>query len=171
MAQITVKFIADATGDSISFSSTSSPALMKVTGASLKKITVPATLPNPVIKEFLIGNTDDGREIFFRADTQNMQMNPQFETFSNPMAIATKLQRGTMVKCFVSLDEGDFYEVAGTVTKGVSIVKIHSKDLKSLPTPPNAREIKISWRDSSKQLCRILQTSIIFIPGTMDFSE
>lgn len=171
MPQITIRFLADATGDSISFSSTSSPATMVVSGVSLKKVTVPTTLPNPTVKEFLIGNTDDGREIFFRADTQVMQMNSQFETFSNPIAVATRMQRGTMVKCFVSLDDGDFYEVSGTVTKGVSIVKIHSKDKKAIPTPPSAREIRISWRDSSKQLCRIIQTSIIFIPGTMDYSE
>lgn len=171
MAQITIKFLADATGDSLSFSSVSSPASIVLSNVSLKKVTVPTTQPNPSIKEFLIGNTDDDREIFFRADTQNMQLNAQFETFSNPIAIATRLQRGTMAKCFVSLDEGDFYEVIGTVTKGVSIVKIHSKDKKGIPTPPNAREIKVSWRDSSRQLCRIIQTSIIFIPGTMDFSE
>jgi len=125
---------------------------------------------NP-IKEFLIGTTDDGKEIFFRADTQQIQLNPQFETFSSPIAIVTRLQRGTLAKCFVALDDDDFYEIQGTVTKGVSILKIHSKDTKSIVTPPLAREIRISWRDSSKQLCRLIQSAIIFIPGTMDYSE
>ncbi len=171
MPTITLEFIADASGDTISFSSVSSPAAMVIRNVSLKEITSLETLPNPSVKVFLEGNTDDGREIFFRADTQHIQMNSQFETFSNPIAVATRVQRGTMIKCFVSLDGGDYYEVLGTVTKGVSIVKINSKDKKSLPTPPNAREISVSWRDSSKQLCRLIQTSIIFIPGTMDYSE
>ena len=168
---ITKSFVADASGNDLTFTTNSAVANIKVSGVSIKPIETPATDPNPSVKEFLIGSTDDGREIFFRADTQQMQMNSQFETFSNPVAVATRMQRGTMVKCFVALDDDDFYEVSGTVTKGVSIVKIHSKDIKSIPTPPSAREIKISWRDSSKQLCRIIQTSVIFIPGTMDYSE
>lgn len=171
MATYTTTFIASDSGDSISFKSDSSPASLMIDNVSLREITTPAVEENFAVKEFLSGTTDDDKEIFFRADTQQIQLNTQFETFSNPIAVTTRMQRGTLTKCFVALDDGDFYEILGTVTKGVSILKIHSQDKKSVPTPPMAREVRISWRDSSKQLCRLLQTSIIFIPGTMDYSE
>jgi hypothetical protein len=171
MAIITINFTADNSGESITFRGDDSVGNLTVQSVSLREIVSIANPGGPHIKEFLSGTTDDGKEIFFRADTQQMQLNTQFETFSNPIAIATRTQRGSMVKCFVALDDGDFYEIQGTVTKGVSIVKVHSRDKKSIPTPPIAREIRVSWRDGSKQLCRLLQTSIIFIPGTMDFSE
>jgi len=171
MATITVKFLADDTGDSISFKSDSSPASITIDNISLKEITSEATANNYPVKEFLTGTTDDGDPIFFRADTQQIQFNPQFEFFSNPIAVVNRTQRGSLMKCFVALDDEDFYEIEGTVTKGVSTLKIHSRDKKSIPTPPIAREITISWRDSSKQLCRLIQSSIIFIPTTMDYTE
>jgi hypothetical protein len=171
MTTYTTTFIADNSGESITFTCDDSPASLSVDNVSLKEVTTPETSDNYSIKEFLSGSTDEGDAIFFRADTQQIQLNSQFETFSNPIAVATKMQRGTLVKCFVALDDGDFYEIQGTVSKGVSILKIHSNDKKSVPTPPIARDVRISWRDSSKQLCRLLQTSIIFIPGTMDYSE
>jgi hypothetical protein len=87
------------------------------------------------------------------------------------MAVITRLQRGTMTKCFVALDDGDFYEIQGMVSKGVSILKVHSKDRSKIPTLPIARKMRLSWRDGSKQLCRLLQGAIVFIPGTMDYSE
>lgn len=171
MSTYTTDFIADSSGESITFVSTSTTASITVDNVGLKQITTAAIAANPSIKEFLYGSTDEGESIFFRVDTQQMQMNSQFETFSNPIAVATRLQRGTLVKCFVALDDGDFYEILGTVTKGVSILKVHSRDKQAVPTPPLARDVRISWRDSSKQLCRLLQTAIIFIPGTMDYSE
>lgn len=170
MSNISVNFIADGSGESITFRCSSSPASLTIDNVSLKSLT-PATTDNYAVKEFLTGNTDDGKEIFFRADSQQIQLNSQFETFSSPIAIATRLKRGSLVKCFVALDDGDFYEIQGTTTKGVSILKIHSKDKGSIPTPPLAREVRVSWRDSSKQLCRLIQSAIIFIPGTMDYSE
>lgn len=164
-------FTADNSGDILTFKCDSSPASLTLNNVSIKEIETAATVNNPSIKEFLCGTTDEGHEIFFRVDTQTLQLNEKFETFSTPIAVATKTHRGSMLKCFASLDDGDFYELEGTVTKGVSIVKVHSKDKKNLPTPPLARDIKLSWRDSSKQLCRLIQTSIIFIPGSMDYSE
>jgi len=171
MATFTTTFVADNSGESLTFKCEDSPASLSIDNVSLKEITTEETADNFSVKEFLTGTTDEGRTIFFRADTQQIQLNSQFETFSNPIAIANRMQRGTLTKCFVALDDGDFYELQGTVNKGVSLLKIHSVDKKSVPTPPIAREVRISWRDSSKQLCRLIQSSIIFIPGTMDYSE
>jgi len=171
MSTINVKFLADGSGDRISFTSSSTTASIILDNVSLKEITTEATSENYSVKEFLSGTTDEGESIFFRADTQQIQLNPEFEVFSSPTAIVSRTQRGTLTKCFVALDDKDFYEIQGTVTKGVSTLKIHSVAKSNIVTPPIAREIRVSWRDSSKQLCRLIQTSIIFIPDGMDYTE
>jgi hypothetical protein len=163
-------FTADGSGANISFAP-SLDAKITLNGVSLKKVTTPEVVTNFSIKEFLTGNTDEGREIFFRADTQAIHLLPQFEIFSNPLSIVTKLQRGSLVKCFVALEDDNFYELQGTVTKGTSIVKIHSLENKNTSVAPIARQMRISWRDGSNQLCRLTQADIIFTPGTMDYSE
>ena len=117
--------------------------------------------------DFLLGNTDDGREIFFRADTQELQLLQEFETFANLLALITEVYRGSQLKSFISIDNEDFYELEGSVRKGVSIIKINSND-DSKVQPVLCRKVKISYRDSSKQLCRINQFSIIYIPTAMD---
>ena len=171
MNNYTTTFVANNSGDSINFKCSDSSVSFSVDNISLKEVSSDASENNYSIKEFLTGTTDEGEAIFFRADTQTIQLNSSFETFSSPIVIATKTQRGTLMKCFVSLDGEDFYEISGTIKKGVSVLKVHSRDKKSIPTPPLARDIKISWRDSSKQLCRLIQTAIVFIPGNMDYTE
>lgn len=166
-----VTFIADSSGNYISFKSDQFLTTMIVDNISLRRIISGATNDNRSTKQFLIGNTDEGNDIVFRADTQPIQLSSNFETFQSPIAVVNRLQRGTQMKCFASIDGGEFYELQGTVNKGVSIVKVHSKDRKNIPTPPIARKMQLSWRDSSKQLCRLIQSAIIFTPGTMDYSE
>lgn len=171
MATITINFIAKDTGDFIMFNPVGSPAEITIDNVSLKEITTSETTDNYSVKEFLSGTTDEGEPIFFRADTQQLQLDPNFEMFGNLTSITTRTKRGALIKCFISIDDGDFYQIQGSITKGFSTLKIHSKDIKSVPTPPLAREIKISWRDSSKQLCRIIQSSIIYVSTTMDYNE
>ena len=164
-------FTANDTGDILIFTSDSSPASITVDNVSLKEITTAARTATFSVKEFLTGATDEGDPIFFRADSQQIQLNENFEMFSTPSAIVNRTKRGSLMSCFVALDDNDFYEIQGTVNKGVSTLKIHSKSRKNITTPPIAREIRLSWRDSSKQLCRLLQTSIVFTVGTMDYTE
>ena len=119
------------------------------------------------VMDFLSGSTDDGQEIFFRADTQELQLLSEFETFANPLAIITEVSRGTQIKCYISVDRDDFYPVEGTVSKGVSTLKVTSRDPARMQ-PVIARKIKISYRDSSKQRCRLNQFAVIFKPTLMD---
>lgn len=171
MTAISLNFLADGSGDCISFTSDSSPAGVTLDNVSLKEVTSAATPSTYSVKEFLSGTTDEGDPIFFRADTQQIQLGSEVEMFSSPTAVVSRTQRGSLTKCFVALDDDDFYEIQGTVTKGVSILKIHSVDRTNIVTPPIARELRVSWRDSSKQLCRLIQTSIVFIPDSKDYSE
>ena len=120
----------------------------------------------PVV-DFLSGDSDDGEEIFFRIDTQELQLLKEIETFSSPLAVITEVQRGSQMKCFISTDKSNFYELNGSIKKGVTILKINSEG--SAKTEPIlARKIKVSYRDSSKQRCRISQMAIIYVPTTID---
>lgn len=119
------------------------------------------------VKEFLVGNTDDGDVIFFRADTQVLQFSKSMELYSEPLEIINEVDRGASMECFVALDEDDdFYPIEGTFRKGVSTLKITGKDAQHVkPTP--CRKIRVSYRDGSKQQCKLLQTSIIYVPTNM----
>jgi len=83
----------------------------------------------------------------------------------------TQVHRGSLVKCYIALDDGDFYELEGNATKGVSLVKVHSQKRGEIESPPIAREMRISWRDSSKQLCQIIEGEIVYLPTTMSIVE
>jgi hypothetical protein len=120
----------------------------------------------PVV-DFLSGNTDDGQEIFFRIDTQELQLLKEVETFSSLLAVITEVQRGSQMKCFVSADKGTFYELNGSIKKGVTIQKVNSEGAEK-KEPIIARKVKLSYRDSSKQRCRISQVAIIYVPTTVD---
>jgi|APCry1669189204_1035204.scaffolds.fasta_scaffold38570_2 hypothetical protein len=171
MERIIVNFTADSSGDTLTFLAGGSPASLSLGNISLRQVVEDAVEPNFSVKEFLSGTTDEGNPIFFRADTQQIQLNQNFEMFSTPTTVVNRTQRGTLMKCFVAIDDGDFYEIQGTVNKGFSALKIHSRNKSKIPSPPIAREIRVSWRDSSKQLCCLLQSSIVFVAGTMDYSE
>lgn len=171
MSNYIVDFIADSSGTELSFVPDAGTANINVDNVGLQHVVSSISSQNYPINEFLTGNTDNGKEIIFRADTQLIQLMSEFEIFGNPIAIVTKLQRGSLMKCFVAFGDEDFYELEGTATKGISIIKVHSKNRDNIETPPIAREIKISWRDSSKQLCRLTQGGIIFLSTTMDYTE
>lgn len=111
--------------------------------------------------------TDDGSEIFMRADTQEIQLIQEFEMFANPLAIVTETKRGSQLKCYINPDDDGFYEMQGTIKKGISTIKVTSRDATKMQ-PVICRKIKLSYRDSSKQRPRINQTALIYLPTVMD---
>lgn len=126
-----------------------------------------STSTDASVLSFLEGDTDESAEIFMRFDTQEIQLLKEFETNATPIALVTEVYRGSQAKAFVSLDKNQFYELEGTATKGISILKVHGPDKKQLNSPI-CRKIKISYRDSSKQRCRINQFALIYTPTTID---
>lgn len=122
---------------------------------------------NKSVSSFLEGNTDHGAEIFMRFDTNELQLLAEFEVFSQPIEVVSEVYRGSLMKCYVALDQNPFYELEGTVKKGVSALKVHAEN-KNLESPAICRKMKLSYRDSSKQRCRINQTAIIYGPTTME---
>ena len=122
------------------------------------------------IKEFLVGNTDDEEEIFFRADTQEIQFMKEFEYSVHPTTIVTELDRGTMMKTMVSLDGDDFYEISGINEKGATSLRVTARDAERGQLVI-CRRLRISFRDSSKQLCRIRQAAVIYTPTPLTTPE
>lgn len=118
------------------------------------------------VSSFLDGNTDNGAEIFFRVDTQNIQLMKELEITANPIEIVTDTDRGSQMEAYVSLDREQFEELPGTVDKGLSRIKIAGPG-DTEATPMRCRRIRVSYRDSSKQRCRITQMAIIYIPSSV----
>lgn len=171
MSVHTINFTADSSGESIIFRPIigDGAVVFTIAEVSLKRIMVETQTTSFPVKKFLSGDTDDGKEIFFRIDTSYIHLQDNFEIYVNPISIITKTERGSSMKCFVATDEEDFYEIDGQITKGTSIIKIKDKNNPTLPAL--ARKVRISWRDSSKQLCRITQGAILYLPTTMDYSQ
>jgi hypothetical protein len=122
------------------------------------------------VKEFLSGNDDDGDEIFFRADTNDIQLMDDFEKYAHPLRVATEFGRGTLSTTMVSLDGDEFYELEGTNKKGISQLKVTPRDPLEME-PPICRKIKVSFRDNSTQRCRLNQVAIIFEPTSISNDE
>jgi len=137
--------------------------------ANSDRLILASTSGNHATKEFLLGETDEGEEIFWRIDLNKLTLNPIFERTNNPIAIVVDTERGSSMKAFVSMVEGspEYYELDGTIEKGISIIKVHGKD-PDRGDPPACRLMDLSFRDSSKQICKIKRASVIFLPGNMD---
>lgn len=115
------------------------------------------------VKTFLEGTSDNGDEIFFRADTQPFAIAGNLEDLSNPETIILESERGSSVQCFVSLDDGDYYPIEGNLEKGISKLKIHAPD-DSEGKPPVTHYIALSFRDGSKQRCKLGRAALTYVP-------
>lgn len=122
------------------------------------------------VKEFLVGSTDDGSEIFFRADTNEIQIMKDFEYSVALKGIVTNVHRGSLMTTMISLDGDSFYQIEGTNKKGITPLKITARD-KQQTVPVLCKKVQLSFRESSKQLCRLVQVAIIYTPTTIMFPE
>lgn len=117
------------------------------------------------IMELFSGNIDDAvtanKEISFRVDTNNITLGDSFENCCYPQQLIVETERGTGIKCFVSLDKEPFYEVLGEIGKGLSILKITGRN-NDVTQPPRCRTIRISLRDNSKKICKITRMSLVY---------
>ena len=122
------------------------------------------------VKEFLVGSTDDGAEIFFRADSNEIQFMKEIEYSVILKTVVTNMHRGALVTTMVSLDGEDFYEIEGTNKKGITPLKITPRD-KSQIQPVYCKKLQLSFRESSKQLCRIVQAAVVYSPTSLNTPE
>lgn len=115
------------------------------------------------IFEFLNGDTDDrvssDNEITMRADTSNMTLCKAFEHWAYPLDVIIEAERGSSMQCFVSLDNGPWYELKGEAVKGCTVLKVHDKNCEN-EGPPRCRRIRLSLRDSSRKRCRLSRLAL-----------
>lgn len=125
------------------------------------------TSGNHAVKEFLSGETDDGKEINFRVDTMKLTTQATaFEYSSKLIALASEVERGSSIQAFVNIGNNEeYYPLEGRITKGLSILKFSDKDGER-GKPPVSRLVSISLRDTSKQICKINRMSLIYLPTT-----
>ena len=89
-----------------------------------------------------------------------------FEYSSKLIALLTEVERGSSIQLFVNLEnEEEYYQIEGTITKGLSVIKMTDKDV-SRGKPPVCRLVSISLRDSSRQLCKLSRMTVVFLPTT-----
>jgi hypothetical protein len=132
----------------------------------VRKMEYSSTSDSKHIYEFLYDEVDDAvtsnEEIPFKVITHNITLSGQFEKICYPKEIILEAERGSEIKCFVSLDNGDFYEIDGSARKGCSIFKVTSKNLDDTD-PPRCRQIRVRFDDMSKNLCKISRAAIMYI--------
>lgn len=124
-----------------------------------------STTGDHAAKEFLLGDTDDGEEIFMRADLNKITFQSQYENTNTMNSLIVESERGNSLKVFVSIAEGinEWFELEGVVEKGISILKISPQDNdRGEPTP--CRLLNISLRDSSKQTPKLTRLAVTYVP-------
>lgn len=122
----------------------------------------------PIKELFVSGqHTDDGVEIPFRMDLNPISLNSNYENLSYPKDIIIESERGSNIKCFLSLDDGDYYEIYGEAKKGVTTLRVNNID-GYMEDPPSCRWLNVSLRDSSVQKCKISRMQVVFMPTTED---
>jgi len=115
-------------------------------------------------KAFLEGDLDDGKEIFFRADTQPIVIAKDFEEIANPQLVIIESERGSSMECFVSIDNEEYYPLEGRAEKGITRLRVHGKD-GGVGDPPVGHYIALSFRDSSPQRCKLGRVAVTFMPA------
>jgi hypothetical protein len=113
------------------------------------------------VYELLYGNLDDNSdEIPFRIDTGNITLSSKFENFCYPKSIIVDSTRGVGIKCFISLDNEEWYELDGESEKGVSTFKVsvHGDNQE----PARCRNLNISLREFSDRICSVSRIAVVY---------
>ena len=119
-------------------------------------------IKNPIVEMLAPGTyLDRTKEIPFRIDTVNLLIGNSFTNYSYLQEVPIEMERGSGLKCFVSLDWGDWYELQGEANKGVTIFKGTSVD-DDTSKPVRCRNVRISFRHYGKQLCRISKFALVY---------
>jgi hypothetical protein len=101
-------------------------------------------------------------EIPFRIDTQPLQLAEPGGSVEI-LQVRARVDRGTNIQVFVSMDDEPFYELSDSLKKGWSSVAVNGKN-KDRTSPARCSNIRISLRDSSKSKCKISQLEVIYRP-------
>ena len=79
-----------------------------------------------------------------------------------PKELAIETERGSGIKCFISLDGDPYYELKGEAVKGCTILPISAKN-EDENAPPRCRNLSLSFREYSKRLCKLSRVALDYI--------
>ena len=113
------------------------------------------------VQELFRGTKDaNTTEIPFRVTTNNITLGGDtFEKICYPKQIILETERGSDIKCFISLDNQPFYELGRSATKGATIFDV-TKNAKG--EEARCRRIRISLRETSTRICSISRLAILY---------
>ena len=113
------------------------------------------------VSELFRGTKDNNTtEIPFRTTTNNITLGgAEFERICYPKQIILETERGSDIKCFISLDNLPFYELGRSAVKGATIFDI-TKNAKE--EEARCRRIRISLRETTTRLCSVSRLSIVY---------
>ena len=115
------------------------------------------------VYELFIGTKDDNTyEIPMEIATAPITLSNDFERICYPKKITIELERGSGIKCFVSLDDEPYYELKGEASKGCTIIPVSARN-EDENTPPRCRTISLSFKEYSKRLCKISRVAIDYL--------
>ena len=113
------------------------------------------------VYEMFYGYKDNNaNEVPFRVDTNDISVAGEIENFAYPQEIIVDADRGSDIKCFVSLDGGDYYEIIGSASKGITIFKVSARTQEG--SPARCRTISISLREYSSRAVRLKRMSLTY---------
>lgn len=117
------------------------------------------------ILELFNTEEQEGSQIPFRIDLDNIILARNFENFCYLKRIIIEVERGSGIQCFISVDNNDFYQIQGEASKGVVTLRVTEKDAES-NAPVRCRKVKISLRDYTTKLCTISRIALIYTETT-----
>lgn len=114
------------------------------------------------IYDFLSGTSDDNNEIPFSITTSNITLMKDFELFAYPRYIIAEIMAGTNGKCFVSLDDGPFYELKTPLLKGVNRIVVTPQDPASKEQYARCKKIRICIKEFSKGIFKVNRLALAY---------
>lgn len=123
------------------------------------------------VYQFLVGNNDNNKEIPWELTTSPITLSTNFETICYPKEVIIEMERGSGIKCFVSLDGAPFYEIKGEAIKGCTVLKVTPQSGEEKYA--RCRNIAISIREFSKSLCKLSRVAVTYTetPEVEPFKE
>lgn len=113
------------------------------------------------VYEMLYGTKDSGtNDIPMDITLSTLTLDKDFEKICQPREIIIETERGSGIKCFVSMDGGNYYELQGEAMKGCTIIKVTPRNNEDIYA--RCRKISISLRDYSSRICKVSRVSLLY---------
>ena len=105
------------------------------------------------------GDDSSSTEIPFVITTHPINLSKNFEDILYPTEILVDVERGSDIICFIALDNGQFYELPGKISKGANRIRVKPR-ANIEESLVRCRKIRVSLREFSKRGVKISRIAI-----------